>query len=468
MRTEAKREPHAAAFRGALWITLIAIATTALALTLQHVQTAKLLDLELEHLIAGEADAWAMRFQDDGVAGLGPRIDRQLTTNTRDVVYMLADDSGRRLAGDVVTWPSGAREDQVSNLSVMIRSGKGVRPVQVEGEARTLGPGARLFIGHLADSRLALGRKYWTSLIGAVAITGVLSLLLGWIVSRRGLRFVKQAAVTGDRFLAGRLDERLQLSGRNDEFDRLAEVVNRCFEEIERMIGSLRAATDGMAHDLKTPLTRIKARLELAMLRGQTADGELMADTAHDLDAMLDLINGLLTLARADAATSDSFEAVDLAAVVQDALDLYAPVAEEKGCKLVSILTPAPMQGTRPLLLHMAANLIDNAIKHSPPGGSIIVATSSDGTSSQMSVADSGPGIPRGAEKVALRRFGRLDESRASPGSGLGLSLVQTVARVHRGHLSLSDNRPGLLAEIVFETAPQRARDARLGAGRPN
>lgn len=461
MRTEARREPHAAAFRGALWITLIAIATTALALTLQHVQTARLLDLELEHLITGEADAWAMRFQDDSVAGLGPRIEQQLASNSGDVVYMLADDSGRRLAGNVVAWPSAAREDRVSNLSVMVRSPKGARSMQVEGRARRLGPDARLFIGHLADSRLALGRKYWTSLIGSVAITGVLSLLLGWVVSRRGLRFVKQAAVTGNRFLSGHLDERLQLSGRNDEFDRLAEVVNTCFEEFERMIGSLRAATDGMAHDLKTPLTRIKARLELAMLRGQAADGELLAETAQDLDAMLELINGLLTLARADAATSDSFEDVDLAAVVQDALDLYAPVAEEKGCRLVSVLTPAPMRGARALLLHMAANLIDNAIKHSPQAGSIVVATTSDGATAQLSVADSGRGIPHGSKELALRRFGRLDESRSSPGSGLGLTLVQTVARVHRGHLSLSDNAPGLLAEVVFEIKPKRSPDAR-------
>ena len=468
MRTNAPREPHAAAFRGALWITLIAIATTSLALTLQHVQTAKLLDMEMEHLIAGEADALAMGFQDGGVAGLIPRIDQQLATGSRDVVYMLADDRGHRLAGAVMTWPAAAREHQVTRLSVVLHSPKGALPVEVEGAAYTLGPGARLFIGHLADSRLALGRKYWTSLIGSVAITAVLSLLLGWMVSQRGLRFVKQAATTGDRFLAGQLDERLRLSGRDDEFDRLAEVVNSCFEEIERMIGSLRAATDGMAHDLKTPLTRIKARIELAMIRGQTADGDLMAETAHDLDVMLDLINGLLTLARADAATSDSFETVDLAAVVQDALDLYTPVAEEKGCRLVSVLTPAPMKGARPLLLHMTANLIDNAIKHSPQGGRIVVTTSTDSATAQLSVADNGPGIPQGSKELALRRFGRLDESRSSPGSGLGLTLVQTVARVHRGHLSLSDNTPGLLAEVVFEMKPKRGPDAPLGAGRPN
>ncbi|HEX7928036.1 MAG TPA: sensor histidine kinase, partial [bacterium] len=156
---------------------------------------------------------------------------------------------------------------------------------------------------------------------------------------------------------------------------------------------------------------------------------------------------------------------VDLAAVAQDAIDLYGPVAEERGCKVVPVLIPAPMKGSRPLLLHMAANLIDNAIKHSPPGGSIIVATSRDGAATRFSVADGGPGIPGRSRAWALRRFGRLDESRATPGSGLGLTLVQTVARVHRGHLSLSDNAPGLLAEVAFDTRPSL--EGRVGAGRP-
>lgn len=447
-----RRQPQAAAFRGALWITLIAVATTVAALSLQHLQTAKLLDLELKHLVEGELEALTARYRDNGSAHLATYIDQQLTSGSRrGVVYMLASANGQRLAGNGLAWPKSASEGGVSTFSIAVKTNNAVRVERVAGEARTLGPNRRLLVGHLADSRIALGRKYWISLILSVAITAGLSLTLGWFVSRRGLRFITQVAETADRFLAGRLDERLRVSGRDDEFDRLSEVVNACFEEIECMVGALRAATDGLAHDLKTPLTRIKARIELAALTGQSSsESEVLAQTAADLDSMLELMNGLLALARADAASAESFEAIDLAVVVQDALDLYAPVAEDRNCRLVGELRAAPMRGVRALLLHMTANLIDNAIKHSPPGSSIVVSTSSQGGLIHLSVADNGPGIPPEQRGLALRRFGRLDESRSTLGSGLGLALVQTVARVHRGHFALSDNHPGLVAELSF------------------
>lgn len=447
-----RRQPQAAAFRGALWITLIALATTVAALSLQHLQTAKLLDLELTHLVEGELDALTARHRDSGPARLAIYIDQQLTSGSRrGVIYMLAGANNQRLAGNGLAWPKGAAEGVVSTFSIPVRTGNVVRLERVAGEARTLGPDLRLLVGHLADSRIALGRKYWVSLLLSVAITAGLSLTLGWFVSRRSLGYITQVAKTADRFLAGGLDERLRVSGRDDEFDRLSEVVNACFEEIECMVGSLRAATDGLAHDLKTPLTRIKARIELATLTGQSSsESEVLTQTSDDLEAMLELINGLLALARADAASAESFEAIDLAGVVQDALDLYAPVAEDKNCRLIGNLGDTPMHGVRALLLHMTANLIDNAIKHSPPGSTVVVSTSSQGGSVHLSVRDNGPGIPPEQRGQALRRFGRLDESRSTLGSGLGLALVQTVVRVHRGQFLLSDNHPGLVAELSF------------------
>jgi signal transduction histidine kinase len=289
----------------------------------------------------------------------------------------------------------------------------------------------------------------------SVLATAVLGLSLGWLVSRRGVRVVRAAADTGDRFLSGHLDERLKVSPRDDEFDRLAEVFNACLDEIERMVRSLRAATDGLAHDLKTPLTRIKARLELAALRGPEAPTQdILADTARDLDALLSLVNGLLVLARADATTADSFVALDLAAVAQEAYDLYAPLAEDAGQHLVLQVSPAPARGVSSLLLHATANLIDNAIKHGSLDGQIVVATGLDGAVSRLTVGDRGPGIAPEARERAVQRFSRVDESRSTPGSGLGLSLVATVARVHRGQLVLADNRPGLKAELRLPLSP--------------
>jgi signal transduction histidine kinase len=458
MRTSRRRRsrPQAAAFSGALWITLIAVATTVVALTVQHIQTAALIDTELGHLIAGETDALTLRYQDGGKASLAAYIDMQVRTSSRDVVYLLADRTGRRISGNVVSWPLGLPERVVTTLTVRVEARGGVQERRIDGTMRTLGPDAQLLVGHLADGRIALGERYWISLLLSILITAALSLALGWFVSQRGLRFVKQAAETGDRFLTGRLDERLVVSKRDDEFDRLSEVVNACFDEIERMVESLRAATDGLAHDLKTPLTRIKARMELAVLRNEGgSQSEVLAETARDLDAMLELINGLLALARADATTADSFEALDLSSIVREALDLYAPLAEDRGQRLVVDLAPAITQGVPSLLLHAAANLIDNAVKYSPRGGQVVVRTFLDHGDACLSVADQGAGIAPDQRERAVRRFGRLDESRSAPGSGLGLTLVQTVARLHRGQLVLTDNHPGLRAELRLGANPR-------------
>ncbi len=445
------RITHSAAFRGALWTTLIATAASVLALSAQHLQTGRLLDMELKHLIEGELEALASRYREVGVSGLVAPGGESIAREARGVVYILAGANGERLAGNIETWPPAAREKVVTTLPIAVRTAAGLQKVTVDGEALRLTSEARLFVGHRADSRIVLDRKYWASMAAAVAVTALLSLALGWLASRRGLRFVQDAAAAGDRFLSGNLQERLRVSRRRDEFDRLAEVVNACFEEIERMIGSLRAATDGLAHDLKTPLTRIKARIELSLLRGESGDDALLAETAEDLESMLQLIDGLLELARADAITAASFEPSDLASIVQDAVDLYGPLAEEQGRRMEVRLLPAPVDGLRPLLLHLAANLIDNAIKHSPTGAAIVVETSAVDGVARLTVADRGPGIAPELRDVARRRFSRLDESRSTPGSGLGLALVDTVARVHGGKLVLSDNRPGLLAEVIFK-----------------
>lgn len=437
---------------------MIAVVTTVVALSVQHFQTVRVLKTELEHLLEGEADALVLRYRDGGVGGLASYIDEQTRTQRRDVVYMVSDGAGRRrLAGNILVWPNGLAAEHLAIATVRVQRDGQVQSRRIEAEVRTLGPDTRLLVGHLADSRIALGRRYWISLALSVLATAVLGLSLGWLVSRRGVRVVRAAADTGDRFLGGHLDERLKVSPRDDEFDRLAEVFNACLDEIERMVRSLRAATDGLAHDLKTPLTRIKARLELAALRGQEApQPDILSETARDLDALLALVNGLLVLARADATTAASFVALDLAAVAQEAYDLYAPLAEDAGQHLVLRLSPAPARGVSSLLLHASANLIDNAISHGSPGGQIVVATGIDGAASSLTIGDRGPGIAPGARERAVQRFSRLDESRSTPGSGLGLSLVATVARVHRGQLVLADNQPGLRAELRLPLSPGR------------
>jgi signal transduction histidine kinase len=313
----------------------------------------------------------------------------------------------------------------------------------------------RLLVGQIAESGIALRDRYLVALFWSLLITGLLGLLLGWLLSRRALAFVENVSTTGARFLAGNLEERVPLLGRDDEYERLAETINACFVEIEHVVRSLRAATDGMAHDLKTPLTRISARLELAEMRGasEVELRQIIADSRNDLAGLLRIIEDILNLARAEATTSVNFTDADLAAITADAVELYQPVAEDKGVTLELTSSPASIRGAPALLSQLVVNLLDNAVKYSPSGGRVEVTVARQPDLAVLTVSDQGPGIPADRRIDVLSRFVRLDESRGMPGVGIGLSIVAAVARVHRATLDLQDNGPGLRVVVRFPAA---------------
>lgn len=453
MRAKASRA-SAATFRGALWVTLVVLCATVAALTLQYFRTFSVLEAESRHLVQTEVAGVMDRYRAGGTAAVVQFIEQRRTRpELRDSVYLLGGPDGGVIAGDIERWPATAKEPgwQVFNIPVSENGGSQER--RVEAELISLPSGYRLIVGHLADGREQLRSRYLETLAWSVAATILIGLVLGWWISRRALRFVERAAATGERFLAGRLDERLPVTGRGDEYDRLAEVVNACFAEVERMIASLRAATDGLAHDLKTPLTRMKARAELAMLRDAAVDSEFLFATTRDIDALLKLINDLLALARVDSLTADAFQPIDLAEIAREAIELYDPVVEAADRQLVMDLAATPVLGARPLLVQATCNLIDNALKHASGSCSIKIMTCYRGDIAELSVADTGPGIDPEHRDQATDRLVRLDASRSTEGSGLGLSIVAAVARAHGGLLVLEDNEPGLTVSIRLPLA---------------
>lgn len=448
---------HGAAFRGALWITLIALLTTGAALTVQYVQTVRLLESQMRGLLEDEAASLAERYQAGGLFELAAWLRRQQQLpRLNEFFYLLAGPDGRPLAGNLSAWPAEVDSAGFHRFPIMLVTADGTRrPRSVETRTVLLDGRYRLLVGHFAEERTALRARYLAALLWSLAITGLLGLALGWWHSRRGLAFVEKVSDTGGRFLAGALDERVPVSERGDEYDRLAGTINACFGEIEHVVRSLRAATDGMAHDLKTPLTRINARLELAEMRGadEAALRRAIEESRGDLAGLLRIIEQMLSLARAEATTSASFEELDLAGIVREAAELYAPVAEDRGVALDCALAPAWMSGARALLGQLAANLIDNAIKYAPAGGTVRIAVGHERGAVMLSVADNGPGIPADRRGDVLSRFVRLDESRAMPGVGIGLSIVSAVARIHRASLDLIDAEPGLRVEVRFPPA---------------
>ncbi len=445
-----RRQPSTAALRGALWITLIALIATGIALTVQYVQTVRLLDARAQAGVDDEAAGLIERYQGEGPLAVAQAVSRAVDRpRVTEFIYLMTDATGRPIAGNLAAWPDEIERTGYRTFETRIATARGtVVERQVAARTVLLGNEYRLLVGSLSDDRRQLHDRYVSALIWSLLATGVIGLLFGFWYSRRGLAFLEAASAAGDRFRAGHLNERLPVTGRGDEYDRLAETLNHGFAEIERLVDTLRTATDALAHDLKTPLTRIRSRIELKSLRGE--DGGINDDLRTDLDALLRTIDDTLRLARAEATTASDLVPVDLAAIVREAGELFEPIAEDRGITLTVETAPCVVGGVRSLLGQLVTNLLDNALKYTPRGGMVAVSLVDGPDGPCLKVADTGPGIPVDHRTRVLARFVRLDSSRQTDGSGVGLSIVAAAARVHDAVLELGDNGPGLVATVVF------------------
>src|SRR5499433_3254612 len=325
--------------------------------------------------------------------------------------------------------------------------------------------GFRLLVGRdleererLHDIVIAAGR--WS-----LAVVIVLGVAGGFFVTRRVLKRVDAMAETTRQIMDGDLTGRLPMAGTGDELDRLAENLNVMLERIEGLMRGLKEVSDNIAHDLKTPLTRLRNRCEQALrsAMGETSYRAALESTIEESDGLIRTFNALLMIARAESGQArDDMSELDAAEIAHDIGELYEPLAEEKGMTLkVEADAPVPLRGNRELVSQALANLVDNAIKYGAPDGApmngadaeIVVTAQGQGDRILLAVADSGRGIPAADRGRAVERFGRLEQSRSQPGSGLGLSLASAVARLHGGELKLEDNHPGLRTVISLPRA---------------
>jgi signal transduction histidine kinase len=295
-------------------------------------------------------------------------------------------------------------------------------------------------------------------LLWILLATGTAAICLSWLFCRRYMQLINTLSAPLQRFHAGDLTARVPISTRGDEFDHLGELINEATGETMRMTLTLRAATDSLAHDLKSPLTRLKSRIELAMMRDPGADQSgILDETLCDVDGLLTMIQGMLQVVRAEATPTASFEIVPLEEIVRNATETYQPVAEDRHQQFSTKLAHSFVAGSRALLTQAVANLIDNSIKYTPDGGSINVAMSERDDKAVIVVSDSGPGIASVDRERALARFVRLEEATGltstTRGVGLGLNLVSAIARVHKGSFKLGNNEPGLIAELTIPLA---------------
>lgn len=418
---------------------------------------------QTDETIQTEIQSLAEYYADNGLPGLVDVIQRRSSSVSGERgIYLLADPGFERIAGNLVQWPEVARGEP-GWVDFLVRSERGdIRRPQI-ARARTfvLPGGFRLLIGRDLTER-ELFQDYMTdALFAALGLAVVLGLLGGFLMSRDLLRRLDAINRSCRAIIQGNLQERMPVKGTDDEFDRLARNLNAMLDRIHELMVGMRQVTDNIAHDLRSPISRMRSRLEIA-LRGQPdveACREAMQETIEESDTILATFNALLSIALAESGVPrEQFERVDLAAIARDALDLYAPLAEDKSQTLeAEIQDGAEISGNRQLLLQALINLIDNAIKYTPSGGRIRLEVAPTKDKRIVAVADDGPGIPAESRDAVLERFARLDASRETPGSGLGLSLVGAVARLHGAELRLEDNRPGLKVSLVFEAASTHA-----------
>jgi signal transduction histidine kinase len=372
-------------------------------------------------------------------------------------IYLLVGADGEKLEGNLYDWPPDASiafDGKVHS----VRFDDSVIPVELYDDdawwpviAREFADGSRLLLGRLVQQDEAL-HEITEYLLAVMSVAVLLALAMGITLGRSILGRVDTISRAAGDIMAGDLSRRVTASGRNDEFDALASRLNSMLDRIQQLIKGIREVTDNVAHDLRSPLSRMRNRLEVTLLepRSESEYRQAISRTIEETESLLATFNAILGIAQMEAGQSRTQRGpVDLNRLAADLMELYEPVAQKMGQRLRLVTgEDVVITGSRNLLAQAVGNLLDNAIKYTPTGGSIELQVKPSRDVVEVIVADSGPGI-RDAERAhVLERFVRLEHSRHTPGNGLGLSLVKAVAGLHGASLVLGDNRPGLIVTL--------------------
>ncbi len=377
---------------------------------------------------------------------------RSQDQDVRGAVYLMVDPQLRPVAGNVPAWPKIDTKEKWFLFKVSVPFGDETREHEMRARYFALPGGYQMLVGHDVQERQDVKSLMMRGLIAAVVLTLLLGLGGGFWMGRRILAQAGAISAVATQIMRGDLSQRLPVRDADDEINTLAREINTMLDKIEQLTLGMRTVLDSAAHDLRTPLNRLQASAEGAMttLAPGSAERRVLERVTAEVDHMRSTLDALLRIALAETGTV-AREQVDLSELVGSVVELYAPVSEERGIVLESSVAPgAQVQGNRQLLAQALANLLDNAIKFTPDGGHIRVALDGSGSAPQVIVEDNGPGIPADKREIVLGRRVRLDEARNFPGSGLGLSLVAAVTKLHGARLVLDDAGPGLKVSLKF------------------
>jgi signal transduction histidine kinase len=415
------------------------------------------LDTQTNAIIEAEIQGLREQYQRSGLSGLRDviqeRVQRDFVTDRRSF-YLLADPMGGKLVGNVTSWPVG----------VGTARGQWVDFVQPDSDTPVramllpVDRGLQLLVGRDIRELTAIRQLLRRASFYGISLTLVLALIGGVLLALGAERRLAEINRTTRQIMAGDWSRRAPLKGTDDEHDELAQNINAMLDQIENLLEGMRHVGDSVAHDLRGPITRLRNRLE-TLAAAENPTREDLADSVAQLDQVLATFNALLRIARVESgAYRSAFTTVDLRPIVHDVCELYQAAAEDRQVTLQARAAESvEVFGDRELLAQVLTNLVDNAVKYTPPGGLVRIELARKGDLAQISVADSGPGIPPEDRGRVLQRFTRLDRARSQPGNGLGLPLVNAVTLQHHGRLTLGDNSPGLVATVELPAlAPPR------------
>jgi len=391
-------------------------------------------------------------YRQQGSSGLRHFIEARLAEpGSRDAAVLLDDPVGNHLAGNIEDWPPTipiVADWQVTTLYRVKRD----QPEEMGVIGSRLPDGTHLLVGHVIEGDLRVRRLTGEAMVAALLLAVPLA-LLGAIVSTRAITArVERVAETARRVGMGDLSLRVpDEQGSPDAFSDLTASINLMLARIEALVGELRVVTDSLAHDLRSPLTRLRATIERA--QRETDDEVALAAlerVGSEAETLLGMLTTALQISRAEAGIGrDRFVETDLGRMIEDLVEVYGPLAEERGFTL-SAAGEGKGVVHREMVGQALANLVDNAMKYGRPGGRIDLTLNALPEAIELVVSDDGPGIPPEQRAVALRRFGRLDPARQTGGAGLGLALAAAVAHLHGGSIALGDNEPGLSVTLTL------------------
>jgi signal transduction histidine kinase len=409
-----------------------------------------------DHAIAAEHAILRQAYDGTGRAGLvGVMAQRIADERFEGGLYLLADGALAPVAGNLTVWPASLQGPEGwGNFDAPEWKPDATDRPLLRAAFETLPDGYHLLVGKDIDDLDEFAEQIEIALTLSVLFTFLLGGVASVFVTRRTVGRIEAINATSRAIMQSGLGQRIPHQGTRDEWDQLAANLNLMLDRIEGLMAEVKQVSDNVAHDLRTPLARMRGRLEKAYAspRHGAHDQALIGDTMADLDAVLRMFTSLTRISQIEANDRTAgFRGMDLAHLAREVAELFDAAAEEKGDRL-NVVAPQPVfvTGDRDLLFDAVANLIDNAIKHGRNGGEVTVEVGQKNGAPVISIADDGPGIPASESHQVFKRFYRLERSRRTPGNGLGLSLVAAVARLHGARIEMAGNAPGLRFSLVF------------------